>query len=908
MRLGLRHLPLFCRCLAISILACSPPAQAESENSASEKTQDVRAPFSAEDELIFELQIEGEDRADTIIAYGRLPEVYLPVGLISRLLDVAISVSDDGSYAEGWVIQERNTFSLEAGKLHVTRQETEIAIQFSSIVSFDGEMYVLPDVLEAVLPIEVEVDLRAQSIHVRTLEKFPFQSQRERDLRRGLLSVQSANSREERFTRVDDPYELFRIPMADLELRGASDGTRGTRIEGELYLAGDIAATNAEFFVSAASNDGFTAALFEAGRDDPDGGLLGPMGATSFAVGDVQTAQQPIGLRSSFGRGLRIANSRFDAGSVFDEIDLRGVLQDGYEVELYRNGILLDSTDNSTNGQYEFLRVPVDFGINSFRLVFYGPQGQQREEVRTLRIGDGRLPKGQLNYELGVVQNDRTLLNVRPSGAVIPLDSGDWRAIANVAYGVSSSLTVVSSASFQEDNRFDQSTIGTIGVRTGFSSTGLRFDAGFSSGGGFAAVVGLNGRVGGTSFTVNHGEYANGFIDEQRAPSSRPLVRATDLNVTTSIKVADDVFIPVIGRARRLAYADGGYEMRVGIRASTRLMGFLASNSLEYAEFKVANGFGDSQLLGSFDVSTVGAGQFKLRSALEYELMPKVKPTAISAVADYRLSEKTNLRASSGYRLDGTSLSVGTSASTMVGKGILALEADYDLKRKAHSVALRWGLSFGRNSGGFYVDRPSRAKQGAVEVHAFYDRNADGVQDPDEGPLENLTFFSPSESVETDETGHAMITGLPSNRPVNIQVDIATIPDITLVPQTSGFQIVPRRGHLQSIAFPIVSVGEIDGTVSFVTSEGEQPVGGVTLGLKPQSEDDAIVWVRSEADGYFYFEQVRPGRYSVVLDEGQASRLQLCLEPASDREVVIASTGGQQTVGIKVQRCPESGV
>ncbi len=64
---------------------------------------------------------------------------------------------------------------------------------------------------------------------------------------------------------------------------------------------------------------------------------------------------------------------------------MRGILPTGYEVELYRNDILVGSVRTAVNDQYEFLEVPVDYGVNVFRLVFYGPQGQRREEVRRER-------------------------------------------------------------------------------------------------------------------------------------------------------------------------------------------------------------------------------------------------------------------------------------------------------------------------------------------------------------------------------------------------------------------------------------------------------------------------------------------------------------------------------------------
>ena len=904
LRAILRTSGALCAVLAAPVAAGETAADPPTAPLSPPAAEQAGTPFTAQDELVLELQIEGANRRDTIIAYGRLPEVYLPFGLISRLLDLAISTSPDGRHASGWILSETRTLSLTAGQGFAVLEGREIAIDEEAVVGFDGELYVRPSVLELILPVEVEVDLRAQSVAIATLEVFPFQARQCRDGRRGLLESQGTANDVTEFPRAHTPYLLASMPKADLELRAMSDQIRGERLEGELYFAGDLATASAEILLAAASNDGLTAALMEIGRDNPDGGMLGPLDATSFALGDIQTVQQPVGLRNSFGRGFRISNAALDTQSVFDEIDLRGVLQDGYEVELYRNGVLLGSTARAVNGQYEFLGVPVDFGINAFRLVFYGPQGQQREEVRTIRVGDGRVRKGELVYDLGVVQNERTVLDVRREGAIVPPYAGGWRAIAKASYGLSQSLTTVASASFDEEAVNGQELAGTIGLRTGFGSTGLRFDAAFASGGGRAFVGGLNGRFGNTNFTVNHGEYSGGFVDELLAPGRRALSRATDVNLSTSLDLSEQLFVPVVARARRIEYDDGAFENRVGLRGSIRKGDFLFSNSAEYVSFETAEGFEAEQAIGVFDLTAARGENTRVRASFEYEILPTLEPNAVSLVADRNFGEHFLLQAGAGYRFDGSSLTTSASVLTRLGKTTLALEADYDFRRKSHAVALRWGLSFGRSSRGFYVDHLSRARLGAVEVRAFHDRNADGVRNEDEAIFPDLAFFSPSETVLTDDRGYAMITGLPEHRPTKIQLDMATLPDITLVPAEPGLEIVPRRGRTHSAEFAIVSVGEVEGTVVFVSGSDEQAVGGVRLGLKPLDTEGETRWLRSETDGYAYFEQVRPGRYAIVLDPEQAKGLGICLIEDSESLIEVEPEGGAYAFSARISRCP----
>jgi hypothetical protein len=61
--------------------------------------------------------------------------------------------------------------------------------------------------------------------------------------------------------------------------------------------------------------------------------------------------------------------------SQFDRQSFRGELPPGWEVELYRGAELLAYAQSRADGLYEFLDVPLLFGLNVFRLELYGPQG-----------------------------------------------------------------------------------------------------------------------------------------------------------------------------------------------------------------------------------------------------------------------------------------------------------------------------------------------------------------------------------------------------------------------------------------------------------------------------------------------------------------------------------------------------
>ena len=457
--------------------------------------------ISYQDELILEVRVNGASETDTLIAYGTRGGLYLPLGPLVRILDLAISVTDEGRYAHGWILDESRTLTIDLRSGTIEAGGKTIKTDGVLAAPFDGELYLRADQYEALFPLSVKADLRSQSVQITTLEKFPFEERVARMVRRAKLEAAAGNKPKDDFERVVAPYRPLSIPTADVELRAVSDSNFGTRAEGDFYVAGDLGYLSAEGYFSGDTKNGPTASLFKV--------------------------------------GAMVTNAPSQVGSVFDRVDLRGILPDGYEVELYRNDILVGSTRDAVNGQYEFLQIPVDFGLNVFRFVFFGPQGQRSEVVERISVGDGRLPEGKLVYSIDAAQKQQNLLGVRPPNYIEPAGYGDWRTSAQLSYGVTSGLTALAGAAWFEDEGEDR-WLATTGLRTGIAGLAVKVDAGVADGGSYAFGGGVGGRFGRSSVTLSHMEYGGEFPDETVGLGNQFLRRATELDFNTAISLGGD--------------------------------------------------------------------------------------------------------------------------------------------------------------------------------------------------------------------------------------------------------------------------------------------------------------------------------------------------------------------------------
>jgi len=856
--------------------------------------------FNSNDELILQVKIKGFDATDTVIAYGTREAVYLPVGELAHILDLAIRVSDDGNYAKGWFLDETRTLVVNLREQTLMTQAGGRPLKPGDAQAFDGEMFLRSELFGEIFPLEMKPDLRAQAIYLATLEPFPFEERMRRDAERAQLGAREGRPELVAWPRQETPWLVASTPMADIELRAVSDSAMGSRIEGDLRLGGDLAFMTAQTYFSATTKDGLVASLIQMGRRDAQGDLLGPLEATDFQFGDVATSSMPLGLRGQTGRGAYVTNRPFQNASVFEQIDLRGILPNGYEVELYRNDILVGSIAIAANDQYEFLAVPVDYGINVFRLVFYGPQGQRREEIRRVTVGDGRLAARQFEYDVSVVQRGENLLGVQGPNFTPIEGFGSWQAAARLSYGLNANVTAVTSLAYFEEEGGSLA-VATAGLRTGLGALAIRADGAFGIDGSTAIGAGIGGRILGGGFSVSHFEYGGGFRDEIRINTRDPLRRATELDFNGNIKLVGQS-MPIAARVRHAVFENGRSDTSAIFRNSFRMPGVVMSNTMEYSRNASPDGPSFSQLIGSFDLNTLKRSRVQMRASVGYSLLQGPEITNGSLQIAYQVDDRTTVTGQGFHSFQTGEFGFGASAVREFDKFTVAIDGSYAVEQRSYSVALRLGLSFGRDPSRrkYFVGSPGQASSGAVSLRAFQDMDGNGTFSAGDVPIKDAQFNVFNNNAATDERGLARLTRLGNGNPVAVQVDVSSLPDIMMAPASRAVEIVPRAGRIHVMDFPIVALSEIEGTVVLEASEMARGVSGLRLQLQ-DALGHIVGTTRTERGGAYFFEQVKPGRFKLTLDPEQAQRMGICLVGGVD--VIITPKGDIYKQDANIREC-----
>ncbi|HSM54079.1 MAG TPA: SdrD B-like domain-containing protein, partial [Erythrobacter sp.] len=335
--------------------------------------------------------------------------------------------------------------------------------------------------------------------------------------------------------------------------------------------------------------------------------------------------------------------------------------------------------------------------------------------------------------------------------------------------------------------------------------------------------------------------------------------------------------IPLSARVRNYVDVNGRSTFMAGVRASTRTSGLLLSNTLDYSRTRSSGFETNAQLFGNFDLSTFSRSDTRARFSLGYRVLPDPDITNAGFEIDHALDERTSLRGSANYDFGSKAPSFGLSGIRDFDRFSLALDGNYSFSNDSYYVGLRLGFSLGRDplSKRVYMAKPGVATSGGAALRAFQDMDGDGVYGPSDRVLPDVDFVAFNQTAKTDKAGLARISGLGTGRGIGVQIDPSSLPDIDLAPAKPGIELVPRAGRLQTVDYAVIAVSEIEGIASFVSDSGTKGVSGVKLQLADEN-GKVVGIVKTELDGYYFFERVPPGRYRITLDPDQASRLNLC--------------------------------
>lgn len=576
---------------------------------------------------------------------------------------------------------------------------------------------------------------------------------------------------------------------------------------------------------------------------------------TTFEAGDVTAFNSTLFNNSVGGRGAYASSFKDLVLSADKTIDINGPLSQGWDVELYLNDQLIGFRQSGINGRYQFANIPVNYGLNNFKLMFYGPYGEIQTEERKYYSGTSPVKTGEFGYTFNAYQKDHYLFEknepyINPSNKAT-LDYTGY-------YGINDNMTLITGLTETPNVVTDETMdLGTAGMQFIFDGASFQYNSMFN----------LDTDELGHHFDVQ-GDVFLGTIfaryDDYGGIES-PISYYNDEYLDDLAEIRLSGFLPFASLPYYLSYQEGNYEsgnkfQEVHFR--------LSPNFMQYYNFTIENIWSKDQYETSNDVVLLLQAQYDklgLHSEVRYQTEPENYLERLSQQVDYRWNKNTYFQANwdhdcrSQYSeekdLDTLSVSVGR----LFPFGGITLSVSADTDKDAY-VSLTYNMSFGKVPGSPRVF--TNAQTQMSERSAIYAKAVDENNNPIKGT--RLQVSGLQDPVETDENGEVLIADIEPYQKTVLSVDATSLDDLALTPEFDSKKLVLRPGTVLPLTVPFAHKGALEGAIA-----GKEDLFKYKIVLR-DSKGQTVATKTPEPDGSFIFDDVSYGDYHLlVIDETQ---------------------------------------
>ncbi len=814
-----------------------------------------------DEQFLLDVNIRQLRLGNGVRAYQTPEGTCIVFGDFLTTLDLPMKIDLEEKKASGWAFREENRVEIDltAGTASYADQKEKLGP--GTVRETPEGWCVESGALGRWFRLGVKPITAGSALLLESEAKLPVELAIEREKR--AARIRPASMPMEGLPKVKLPYRMWRAPALDFVVNAgvtyqASTGMRVDR-HASIAAAGEIAHLSYDAMVGTDRKGQPSTLRMRVYRSDPDGGLLGPLDATHFAVGDVMAQPNRL-LASSSGRGVEVTNRPLFNPLAFDRTRFEGDLPAGWDAELYRNGELLAFSRSNGTQRYAFDDVPLIYGDNRFEIILYGPQGQQRSRVEHLNIGQEQLPPGDTWYWAGVSQPGRDMLSgiVDRDDGSGPRQEGDFsrpdlQAVVQVEHGLGkrTSVGVLAAMLLAGDERLSfvegsvRQSVGPMLVEAAVAR---------DSNGGMAGRLQAIARLGSSHINLDALVGDNFVVNGRRERRYRD----ARLSVDTPFTIGRQQF-STHGQVRFIERDSGPRTLSASGRLATNINGFNLATQIEWQK---RMGTSDRRDRNRIEAGLIGSGRIgdvRLRGETIWEISPYNRLRSAELSAYWSASDRADWEGAVGY--DGLQKRGRVRLSHIRRFDSVAAAASIEAGTDG-SVAAGINLNFSLDSsrGGMKFTSQRLASTGSVEARVYRDINDNGVRDEAE-PWEKGALITTGRAVSeeaTDENGRVRVGGLIPYQAIAVGIDTESLGDPSLTPKRALQLVVPRPGVAAKLEIGLVGAGAIEGILVKDDGSGLE-------GVDIEMLDEAgmpVATARSDYDGFFLFERVAYGKYS----------------------------------------------
>jgi len=833
--------------------------------------------------LLLQPVFKGDNiRIDGVIfGFVHNKKILLSLRDLGEVLNIPIFVNAENKTADGWYIREDKKFFLDLDN-NIVQTDVGEFIPSENVIVKSGDILVPVGELGKWIDAELAINISIQDLYIVSSAKFPIQ---EHYLRKKW---------EKRNNAIPEPslplggkkYQAIGTPSIDVATRstyrkdGSSAKGGSTIHNATVKSVGDVAYGTLTTQAQLNDVDKLKNVRMTYKQASPDPELLGSLKARKFEVGDVTTARIPLGGTVAQELGVRVTNTDELRTFTTPKTGISGTGFPGWDVELYRNNQLVGFREIGDDGFYNFENVNLFLRDNNFRLVFYGPQGEIREENVFIPVNNN-LSRGQGVYDVSLSLDSKNVYN-KKGNFIKDEDEGSLNLSALYEKPIFGASTI-SVGLRSSEHKGIRNTVGNLGVSTTVLQTLVNSGVAVDDEGDISADLTLRRNFGENQF-INTLDWRAPYFDTQSGGGQNDV---GNLRNNFSLIGPLDFMIGTRPRYNLSSVytlnSNDDYTLSTSASFDTRINRFTFNEQFLH---QTGNLLLDDSL-SSVTNLTGAYGPNRFRLSTEYAIKPDSELRNVLARYNRRFSQKLDVEFGVTNRVQSAVTEYSGKIDWQAGFIRLTPTVTYDTNKNFFAgLNTRFGVLQDPSDGRVKVYDRNVADKGGVSAFVFLDKDGDGEFNGDDEPIEGVVVKAPQNGgrITTDENGIALFSRMNSLRLTDVYIDNDSLQDPTWVSSFEGVSIVPREGYVAEVKFPVHYAGEVDGSVyakavtlpgvvgaesSNVNSSNPVYLRGVNLKLYNQ-DGDVEQSVNTDASGFYYFTLVPPGRYLLIIDEKSA--------------------------------------
>ncbi len=577
----------------------------------------------------------------------------------------------------------------------------------------------------------------------------------------------------------------------------------------------------------------------------------------------------PGGPFSRSMKGFLITNKPQVRRKYFQTIDLSGELGEGWEVELYVDGKLIDFMRTDESGNYDF-NVDIFYGASTITLKMFGPNGEYKTEELNVRVPHSLIPKGEFEYSLA-------------TGNAETHGHNGFYSQAGYFYGLDHRLTIGIEADVPLDATDEEKPIY----------------------GGEAVFQPLR------NMTINT-YYINDYAMHAGLNYSKPSVVSVNGGFTRYYR---NNFRNIFNQINNISFSISSplrfQGRRIGIRLNLSMDKF-PERTFTNAAFGVNGSF------SRFHVSYIG--KYKVSTFIHSDRTNRNLTSELYITAklfrwfqpQFRLDYDHSNRFLNRYgihlakrifrtgqltfsfernELSGTNLIMAT-------LNLLTDFAHFTSRMVAspYHVAMsqmqRGSVQYDQETAALRFDRLNGVGYGSAVLRPFLDNNFNGILDETDEPIPGLRARVRGSGGRP--VGKENIYYYDRLHPYDeylVQIDKCSLDNPLLKPTSENYRVSFNPNMVTAIEVPIVMAGEISGMVQRQLTLGKVGAGGIKI-IVINLVKGTKTKITTFNDGDFYYLGLIPGKYRAVLDPEQLNNYGYASQPESiDFEVRATEDG-----------------